>query len=410
MILIGNAGNRRTQGLQSARLKLGLPLALELNYLDLLRGTISLSSFIEVHRDELPENPLIRLDAPGEHFEVERELIALGAPDAAGQEDIVPPLYEHYCQPVSMKNAWKIEEQRGRIYHPSQWFRGFYRLLRRLETEAEEIWPRPSWINAPRDIAVMFDKRRTYTTLLDAGVPVPKRLGSPAEITNYETLRELMKVKRMPRVFVKLASGSGACGVIAYQINPATGAELAVTTIAFESYTARPPVYYNVKRLKRYTDSATIRNIVNWLLCHGAHVEGWVAKAAIHNRAFDIRQLVVDGEACHSVARVSSTPITNLHLQSERMGLDAVGLSNDAQHAIKRCAEAALNVFQGSRIAGIDIAVSAGAGRPFVLDVNPFGDLLYETVYRGCTTYEWETLRLKEASSGDGKEGSHHHE
>lgn len=82
MILIGNAGNRRTTGLQSARLKLGLPPALELNYIDVLQGNISLTSFVEAHRSRMDNPPILRLDAPGEHFEVERALIALGAPDA----------------------------------------------------------------------------------------------------------------------------------------------------------------------------------------------------------------------------------------------------------------------------------------------------------------------------------------
>lgn len=38
----------------------------------------------------------------------------------------------------------------------------------------------------------------------------------------------------MNRVFVKLACGSGASGVVAYQINPRTGDEIAITTMGME--------------------------------------------------------------------------------------------------------------------------------------------------------------------------------
>lgn len=244
-----------------------------------------------------------------------------------------------------MKNAFAMKEQEGQLYHPSQWFRGYRRLLAQLTREAKSLWREPHWINAPEDIAVMFDKRSTHDVLSKAGIPVPRRLGEPEIITDYEMLREHMESRKMPRIFLKLASGSGACGVMAYQINPRTGAELAITTIGVENYMARPPMYYNVKRLQRYSDKTTIRQIVNWVLRHGAHAEQWVAKTTFRDRAFDVRQLVVNGEACHSIARVSSTPITNLHLQSKRMSLEDVGLSDSTQADIRYCAEQVLQVF-----------------------------------------------------------------
>ncbi|MBH5319321.1 STM4014 family protein [Paenibacillus sp. GSMTC-2017] len=404
MILIGNGGNRRTMGLQSAKLKLGLPPALELNYIDLLQGNSSLTSFIDAHNVDKSSKPLLRLDAPGENFEVERMLIANGAPDALNYDDDLSPSYGvKYPQPISRKNALIMHEQRGRLYHPSQWFRGYKRLLAQLSREAKGLWEEPNWMNAPQDIAIMFDKRATYNVLSSAGIPMPRRLGEPEAITDYDVLRELMKTRRMPRIFLKQASGSGACGVMAYQINPQTGAEIAITTIGVENYMAKPPLYYNVKRLQRYTDRSTIRQIINWLLSHGAHAEQWVAKASFQERVFDIRQLVVNGSSCHSVARVSSTPITNLHLQSTRMSFDDVGLSQEAQIGIRQCAERTLQAFPKSSVAGIDIALSAGAGQPYVLDVNPFGDLLYEVSYEGYNTYEWEMKQIAAQQKAIGK-------
>lgn len=392
MIIIGNSGNRRTTGLQAARTRLGLPPALVLNYLDVLQGNASLSSVAQSLGQTLDEPPLLRLDAPGEHFEVERELIALGAPDSANTHIDERWLRYNKCvvHPISVRTAKGLEENTGELYHPSQWFRGYCKLLSQLDREAAQLWNTPRWMNAPEDIAAMFDKRHTHQILSSAGLPVPRRLAAPEDISDYNTLRDVMAKERIYRLFIKLATGSGACGVIAYQVNPITGAESAVTTIGVENYLRRPPIFYNVKKLMSYKERQVIRQIINWLLGHGAHVEQWIPKASYRDRAFDIRQLVVAGKACHSIARVSRTPITNLHLDSDRMSLDEIGLSDNLQATVRLCAEQTLAVFPRSTVAGIDVLLSSGSYRPYVLDVNPFGDLLYHSHYEGHEPYEWE--------------------
>lgn len=396
MIIIGNSGNRRTNRMQAARIRLGLPPALVLNYIDILQGRESLTSIAQSLGKTMDEPPLLRLDAPGEHFEVERELIALGASDAAApyadglDKRWLQHSNEEIFQPLSARTARSMKEIKGKLYHPSQWFRGYCRLLSQLDKEALHLWDAPRWLNAPEDIAAMFDKRHTHQLLSAAGLPVPKRLAAPAELPDYDALRNAMTAKRVHRLFIKLATGSGACGVIAYQINPVTGAELAVTTIGVENYQTRPPLFYNVKKLVTYKENRIIRQMINWLLGHGAHVEQWIPKAAYQNRTFDIRQLVVAGKACHSIARASKTPITNLHLDSDRLSLQQVGLSSELQNAVRQRAEQTLAVFPRSIVAGIDVLLSSGSYRPYILDVNPFGDLLYDSYYEGCDPYEWE--------------------
>lgn len=399
MFVIGNPGNRRTAALQQARNNLGLSPAVELSYMDLLQGKSSLTEVVESNYAQFGAiPPLLRIDAPGEQFEVEVAMIALGAPDARrtdGDERLLPYGHLPDSQHLLMNHALSLKEKKGKLYHPSQWFRGYGRLLARLDTEARGIWGEHTrWLNDPAEIISMFDKRHTHEVLSAAGIPVPKRLAVPEEILDYDSLHEQMNSKRMHRVFIKLASGSGACGVIAYQINPRTGAEVAITSLGVENYIAKPPLYYNVKKLQRYTDRSIIKPIINWLLLHGAHTEQWIAKASFGDRTFDIRQLVVSGEACHRVARVSRTPITNLHLLSERYDLEKIGLAEDAQEAVKHTAEAVAAVYSHSAIAGIDVLLSSGSQKPYVVDVNPFGDLLYGVNYQGYDAYEWELRRL----------------
>ncbi|WP_244444855.1 STM4014 family protein [Paenibacillus camerounensis] len=425
LILLCSPGDKRTAGIQQARSRLGLPPALTVPYGELLEG-VPLSELLERQLPDAvlsgaleqsmtgiqtagptPERPerqrtegrtLLRLESPGGSFALERALIALGAPDAGEQDDSLHPFgQQHDPYPLSVQAAGQLKELPGVLHHPSQWFRGYCRLLARVQWEASRILPAARWQNHPGDIAAMTDKRRTQQLLAAAGVPVPRPLGGAQPPADYESLRGLMLSERMHRVFIKLACGSAASGVIAYQINPATGAELAVTTIGVEQYITRPPVYYNSGKLRRYTVSSVLSGIINWLYSHGAYTEQWIPKAGSAGVSFDIRQLVVLGEAGHSAARVSTTPITNLHLRSKRMTPAEAGLTDEEQHQVRRTAVQALSAFPRSAIAGIDVLVSSGSSRrTYVADVNPFGDLLYDVEYEGCSTYEWEMKKLME--------------
>ncbi|KHL94166.1 hypothetical protein QW71_19075 [Paenibacillus sp. IHB B 3415] len=451
LIVFCNPGDRRSEGIQQARSRLGMPPAVLIPYagllqgqpladlleqagqrvdgmrvLDALQGQATVNSPAPDRLPDLTESaaqgrdtsrqarpaapapdtapapapdtapPLLRLESPGGSFEIERALIALGAPDAPDADDSLHPYGgQPDLRPLSFKAAGALKDMPGVLHHPSQWFRGYCRLLARIQREAGQLLPAARWTNHPGEIAAMTDKRWTQQILAAAGVPIPRPLmdSSGQAPVDYASLRGLMLSQRMHRVFIKLASGSAASGVIAYQFNPATGAEVAVTTIGVESYITRPPVYYNSGKLRRYTDSALLTGIINWLYRHGAYAEQWIPKPGAGGQSFDIRQLVVAGVACHSVARVSSTPITNLHLRSRRMTPAEAGLTEDMQAEVRHTAEQSLAAFPRSSVAGIDVLVGS-TGRTYTADVNPFGDLLYDVEYHGCSTYEWEMKQL----------------
>lgn len=395
LIVFCQPGDRRSAGIQLARERLGLSPALLIPYAALLQNQ-PLAELLAPALQAGGQPPLLRLESPGGSFALERALIALGAPDAPNPDDSLHPYGQQPdLRPLSSKAAASLQELPGVLHHPSQWFRGYCRLLAQIRREARQLLPASHWTNDPAEIAAMTDKRRTQQLLAEAGVPVPRPLRSSSgqAPVDYASLRELMHEQRMHRVFIKLASGSAASGVIAYQLNPATGAELAVTTIGVENYITRPPVYYNSGKLQRYTDSTRLAGIINWLYRHGAYAEQWIPKPGKDGQSFDIRQLVVAGEACHAIARVSTTPITNLHLRSRRMSPAEAGLTEAQQAEVRRTAEASLAAFPRCSIAGIDVLVGS-AGRTYTADVNPFGDLLYDVEYQGCSTYEWEMKQL----------------
>lgn len=388
-LLIGNPDNRRTQGLQEARHRLGLKPAVVLPYAQLLQNWRHGRTIADTVDANLPV-PLIRIDAPGEDWEVERELLFLGA-----MNDTSTLTGGMGTEAFFAEQALALEQEWGRIYAPAQWFRGWKECLDRIGRESREIWPEVRFLNDPADIQLMFDKRTCQQHLSSHGVQVPPALQNSQSIRNYMDLHSSMKVAEMHRVFVKLACGSGASGVVAYQVNPRTGDEIAVTTMGMEQRQGKT-IFFNEGRLRKYTRSEEIATLMNCLCAEGAQIERWMPKATLDQRAYDIRQLVAGGQAGHAIMRLSRTPITNLHLRNERMLPAEAGLDEQRMSLIRSVAQAAMSAFPNSWSAGIDVMLTSGSNpRAYVLDVNPFGDLLYRVEHHGLGTYEWEMELLR---------------
>ncbi|MNW24190.1 hypothetical protein D3C74_09010 [compost metagenome] len=411
-IVIGNSGNKRMLGIQQARASLGLQPPIMLTYLELLewkrsgRHLTEMPELMAVHanRSDPDRGPVLRLDASGDHFGVEMELIALGAEENEGDDSLLPMQGSLAKRNMLLaEQARALQPHPGRIWYPAQWFRGYCRLLAWLRSEMQLLWPGHHWINDPVDIPVMFDKRCTSIRLASAGVRVPQSLyGHSSELFaqkhrssdlglpgSGEELRESLRHAGMHRAFIKLFCGSAASGVMAYQFHPGTGEEIAQTTIGME-HRRGELVFYNSGRLQRYTDAASIGRLLDWLCHEGVHVERWIPKASVHGKAFDVRQLVHRGQACHAVLRASRTPITNLHLRNERLQPEDSGLSIPTLQQVAATAEQALAAFPHSTTAGVDVLVPADGSAPYVVDMNPYGDLLYHVRYKGMDTYTWE--------------------
>lgn len=78
-------------------------------------------------------------------------------------------------------------------------------------------------MNDPAEVAVMFDKRRCSADLGKADIRVPPVLASSGgAFRDVVDLHTAMKESGFHRVFVKIFCGSGASGVMAYQVHPHT--------------------------------------------------------------------------------------------------------------------------------------------------------------------------------------------
>jgi glutathione synthase/RimK-type ligase-like ATP-grasp enzyme len=368
-VLITNPETRRIQLFQQAIARFNLPPAQLITYEDLLTEKRSLAEY------NTP-NTWIRFDSPERNFTVDRHFIAAGAtaPD---------PIAQNRISPIVAQN---LEFDKGRIFYPRQWYLGWKHCL--------QTWQLPGTpLNHPNDIIKMFDKTICQTILENANIPIPRSLTRHTPILNYEQLRDRMEQENCERVFIKLANGSSASGVIAYERQGQH--ERAITTV--ERVTEQGELrFYNSRKIRQYRDRAEIADIINFVTAEVAQVEAWLPKARLEGREFDIRVVVIGGKARQAVVRLGNSPMTNLHLGSDRRNITDLpkALSADTWAEMQHTCERAAACFPNSLYCGIDLLISPNFRDHAILEVNAFGDLLQGITWQGQDTYTTEIATL----------------
>ncbi len=409
LTIIANPENRRVGLLQQAIANLNLPPATVISYADLITEKQNLEQF--------KPNNIIRFDSPEKNFEVDKAIIAAGEGLEGGEG-----VENNTHQRISSQEVAKLEFDKGRILYPRQWYLGWRNLLQRWE---KNLTPSPSpclsrgennltpnaspclsrggleVMNHPGDIAVMFDKPKCHERFSKNNVPVARSLG---KIHSYEHLREQMQAQGLERVFIKLSHGSSASGVIAYRAN--SRFESAITTVERVREDGET-LLYNSRRIRNYTKREEIADIINILTAEGVIVEEWLPKARLQGCGFDLRVVVIDGEAQHTVVRLGKSPMTNLHLGNERGNidefLDKVGDEN--WQKMKLTCEQAAGLFPNSLYCGVDLIILPDWEQHAVLEINAFGDLLPGILWNGMDTYMSEVKALLGREGGEGVEG-----
>lgn len=383
--LLGSSGCRRVARFQQALAALELPAATLIPWTEFLSGRIELF-------DLLPAGAVMRVESPGTDFEAERMLLALGAETADEEAE--------YAR-ISPGAALLLEADRGRIIAPRQWYLGFRCALQRVERQLA-CCPEHVRMSEPADIAVMFDKPVCQQQLHAAGVPVPRSLGM---ICSYNDLMARMQQAACRRVFVKLAHGSSASGVVAYRTQGAQ--HQAITTVEMARHNGRL-MLYNSRRIRVYRESEEIVELIDALCRHRACAEEWIPKASLDGHTFDLRVVVIAGMARHTVARLSHTPLTNLHLLNQRRSREFIEerLGADVIEPALHTCERALRCFPRSLYAGVDLLFAPGLRRHAVLELNAFGDLLPGTLHAGQDTYATEIVAaLERGNTGKAERG-----
>jgi glutathione synthase/RimK-type ligase-like ATP-grasp enzyme len=370
-VLIANPETRRVQLFQQALARCGTPPARLITYADLLANRCDLAQF------DSPDT-IFRFDAPERSFAVDRGFIGAGAelePDGRHQR-------------ISASAAAQLPEDLGRIWYQRQWYLGWCDRLRSWTANLQG-----RILNHPDDITIMFDKVQCQQILAAKGIPIPPMLSSDRHPKSYDELCILMDAENSHRVFVKLAHGSSASGVVAYERRH--GFDRAITTVerAFEEGELR---FYNSRSIRQYRDSHAISDIINFLAAESVQVETWLPKARLEGREFDVRVVVVGGKARQAVIRVGNSPMTNLHLGNDRREIADLpaGISSLVWAEMLATCERAAACFPRSFYCGIDLLIAPNLKDHYLLEMNAFGDLLQGITWEGEDTYTTEVRQL----------------
>ena len=253
------------------------------------------------------------------------------------------------------------------------------------------------YFNHPSAIAELLDKRACKKKLKQNGLPVTESLEAAEEEApnrlSVETLLEMMERCGIHQVFIKPVNGSGAAGVSAFRWQPRSGRMILYTCAMENPETGR---LVNTKRLRRFTDRKQVLSMIGRLLELGCIVERWYAKAEHNGFSYDLRAVVQDGRMDFILARLSSGPITNLHLNNHPLKGNELGLPCHVMEDVEQLCIRAAGCYPELRSVGIDVLLEKGSLRPRIIELNGQGDLIYQDIYGQNRIYLHQAEMMKE--------------
>jgi hypothetical protein len=288
---------------------------------------------------------LVRMDSPGRDFEVKRLLLQAGAtPDSAAD--------------------WTtIADRKGHLASPRTLYAGFARVLAGLRSSFNAR-PHLRPLSCPLAVAELFDKNATSARLEAAGIPCPPSLSPPSAA---EQLLTELRSRRWPSAYVKIASSSSASGIAV--VHALDEPPWAITSVV-----RLPDGWYSSRRLYRPVGQE-LDELLTFLLGEGACVQRGIPMAQMDGQNFDVRVVVIHGRPEFTVFRLSSQPMTNLHLGGRRgdpVRCRANIPTRSWLDALDHCVEAA-QLYPCAAV-GVDLLFERGYLRHYLLEINAFGD------------------------------------
>ncbi|MCT4662467.1 MAG: STM4014 family protein [Tissierellales bacterium] len=375
-LLIGDLTGRRMQIFSKCLNHLNLNNITIITWTEILKD-------ISVLESNMKKNTIVKIEPPEKDMEIYRSLLIRGA--------IKGDLKEDFIRGIDFSDF--------KIISPRQWYYGFESIVREIKNVCDRYQNQNVYmLNDIDDMLAMMDKEQTYDILKlnseGKGFYLPKSFKS---VCSYEEFSDMYGDKPM-KAFIKLRYGSGSTGVLGYANNPRRGQEIIYTSLNSESEN-----FYSNYRVNRFTEKNKVRHLIDWVLKNGAHIESWIPKDKYQGKAFDTRSFVLGGKAEYLLTRMSKTPITNLHLKNERAESCDI-MDDDLLEIIKKASESAMEVFSNSLFAGLDV-ITTNSGRPYIIDVNPFGDLFHNLIGSDLNVHYLEIKKAIEIIRGE-KHGS----
>jgi len=323
---------------------------------------------------ELSGKILCRLEAPGEEHELVKAFLRLALCEADPAD----------CE-LNEAAIDQLVFEKGRFLAPRQLAAGFRCALARIERCLASCNARA--LNPPAAIRLLFDKVAMGRWLLERGYPTPEHL---FDLKDYDALVTRMRTNKIREVYVKLACGSYAVGIVILTCGQSW-------VHAQSTMKPTPKRIFNTKRLFTCRSEAQVRLLVNTLMQQGAVVQHAIPKLQLDGMYSDVRVLVIYGEAPFLVCRLSPHRITNLRIGGLRGDINLLRTAipetvfNEAMACCIRLADEL-----GCAYLGVDLAFDRSRERYYILEANAFGDFFPNLVNeQGYSTYEYEIRTMR---------------
>ena len=371
-VVLCNPENRRFSFFREA-LEKGAPHQLILiSYEELLQHPSGMALLAAKLSGVKGRKVYIKIESPGENFLVTKHLIALGAEELPSR--------------ITSELAMQLPFDKGRFGYLHEWYLGFRKLLGTVSQILDELAVSNTlslaYLNTPSAVLSMLDKHACQRFLEAHNISTPKLIPVIEDFSSW--VGKLIE-KRCFQVFIKPKYGSSAAGVIALRIKPDGNQFIARTSLELVKQ-QRDVRCYNSLKVRTYSTVQEIEMLYDTVMREGAYAEQWLPKAQINGKSFDLRVVVINGKATHSVTRCSHSPMTNLHLGNQRCDVLEHEFGRQMSNCAYETAEQAAVAFPEARCFGADVIVSPKRAR--IIELNAFGDLLPGIEHKGKSTYD----------------------
>ena len=288
---------------------------------------------------------------------------------------------------VDWKNIWRMDFQGDvlKIDPPAYETTNLFEMNEQIEKFVEQMKVLEGkdcdFLNPPAEILRVLNKRTCKEILQKNQVPVTEMFSE--QIETVEQLFEAMNKHRISSVFIKPVFCSGAAGVTAFRLAQKSG-----KMVAYTSCLLKDNELINTKRLRRLEKPEEIYPLLEAVLSLGVIVERWHPKAVFKGKSYDLRVVWQFGKCEFIVARQSSGPVTNLHLNNAPLAFSELGLSSETIKEIESVCERTMACFPKLKMAGIDVLLEKDSLQPRVIEVNGQGDLMYQDIFHENRIYK----------------------
>lgn len=252
---------------------------------------------------------------------------------------------------------------------------------------------RLSFLNQPKGIWETLDKVKCKQKLQQAGISTTEMLA--VNIRNQGEIEKLMKEKKAFSVFIKPIYSSGAVGILAYRYLPNKNKRVIYTSTYFDE-----GHLINTKALYRIENDREIAKLMEEVLSMDTIVERWYPKEEYKNKKYDLRVVYQFGKIDFMVVRQSNGPITNLHLNNQALPIEDLSLSKEKKKEIEELCCQAMELYPNMNSIGFDILLEKNTKKPYIIEMNGQGDLLYLDIFHENIIYKDQIQYMKNIAIG----------